>query len=73
VRALDQDDAEGAPGAEPYDQFGFSLAAGDLDGDGHDDLAVGAPFEPSTTSRRPGRSASSPGRSAGWAATTRTR
>ncbi len=27
------------------DQFGFSLAAGDFDDDGFDDLAVGAPFD----------------------------
>jgi hypothetical protein len=27
------------------DQFGFSLAAGDFNGDGRDDLAVGIPFE----------------------------
>jgi hypothetical protein len=25
--------------------FGFALAAGDFDGDGHDDLAIGAPYE----------------------------
>jgi FG-GAP repeat len=31
--------------AEPFDFFGFVLAAGDLDGDGIDDLAVGVPFE----------------------------
>ena len=28
------------------DVFGWSLATGDFDGDGYDDLAVGAPFEP---------------------------
>lgn len=31
--------------SERGDQFGYSLAAGDFDGDGRDDLAVGTPFE----------------------------
>ncbi|HEX6569407.1 MAG TPA: FG-GAP repeat protein, partial [Acidimicrobiales bacterium] len=31
--------------AEDADQFGSALAAGDVDGDGSADLAVGAPFE----------------------------
>ncbi len=31
--------------AETDDKFGYSLAAGDFNGDGNDDLAVGAPFE----------------------------
>ena len=31
--------------AEFNDQFGFSLTAGDFNGDGKDDLALGAPFE----------------------------
>jgi len=39
----------GAPGvvgeAEPYDRFGYAVAAGDFDGDGYDDLAVGVPDE----------------------------
>jgi hypothetical protein len=30
---------------EPGDQFGSSLAAGDFDRDGHDDLAIGVPME----------------------------
>jgi hypothetical protein len=30
---------------ETGDQFGFSVAAGDFDGDGVDDLAIGTPFE----------------------------
>ena len=30
---------------EPGDQFGFALAAGDFDGDGCAELAIGAPFE----------------------------
>jgi hypothetical protein len=31
--------------AEPEDQLGTALAAGDFDGDGNEDLAIGAPFE----------------------------
>ncbi|MBZ0089967.1 MAG: FG-GAP-like repeat-containing protein, partial [Thermoanaerobaculia bacterium] len=34
----------GEPG-EPDDDFGLALAAGDFDGDGFDDLAIGAPGE----------------------------
>ena len=30
---------------EAGDQFGFALAAGDFNGDGHDDLAISAPYE----------------------------
>ncbi|MFN3217833.1 MAG: hypothetical protein ACE367_15165 [Acidimicrobiales bacterium] len=36
-------DVAGRP--EPGDRFGFSLAVGDFDADGHDDLAVGKPGE----------------------------
>jgi hypothetical protein len=38
---------DGMPGNrfEHNKNFGWSLAAGDFDGDGHDDLAIGAPFE----------------------------
>lgn len=32
-------------GSEPGDLFGFSLAAGDFDNDGYDDLAIGSPGE----------------------------
>jgi hypothetical protein len=36
----------GVPGAnEKNDQFGGTLSAGDVDGDGYDDLAAGVPFE----------------------------
>jgi len=36
----------GVPGEiEVGDQFGYSLAAGDFDGDGYDELAIGVPFE----------------------------
>lgn len=31
--------------AEPGDQFGYSLAAGNFDGDPFDDLAIGVPYE----------------------------
>jgi hypothetical protein len=34
-----------ADDAEDGDDFGWSLAAGDFDNDGHDDLAIAAPFE----------------------------
>lgn len=44
-RVFDQGDTQIGPGVELHDRFGWSLAAGDLDGDGHDDLAVGTPFE----------------------------
>ena len=37
----DVDDVEGTAGVG--DNFGFALTAGDFDGDGHDDLAIGVP------------------------------
>jgi hypothetical protein len=40
----DQDDFFGGT-TESGDEFGYSLAAGDFNGDGYDDLAIGAPFE----------------------------
>jgi hypothetical protein len=38
---------EGIPGnaGEHNENFSWSLAAGDFDGDGHDDLAIGSPYE----------------------------
>jgi FG-GAP repeat len=40
---------QGTPGVdgamEDGDQFGYALAAGDFDGDGYDDLAIGVPYE----------------------------
>jgi hypothetical protein len=42
----DQDSSEGIfDESEETDFFGFALAAGDVNGDGFDDLAVGVPFE----------------------------
>jgi hypothetical protein len=39
-------DSDGVPGAaEDFDNFGYSVAAGDFDGDGIAELAVGVPFE----------------------------
>ena len=39
-------DSPGVPGvAQAFDWFGSALASGDFNGDGEDDLAVGAPFE----------------------------
>ncbi|MET9493420.1 FG-GAP-like repeat-containing protein [Streptomyces sp. NPDC006552] len=42
---VDQDKADGPGSAEAYDLFGAATAAGDFDGDGFADLAVGAPRE----------------------------
>ncbi len=42
---LHQDVAGVADAAEGFDSFGASLAAGDFNGDGYDDLAVGVPGE----------------------------
>jgi hypothetical protein len=42
---FDQEDATSATTVEADDRFGFSLAAGDFNGDGYDDLAVGSPTE----------------------------
>ncbi len=39
------DQADGSGAVEAGDRFGAALAAGDFDGDGHDDQAVGAPGE----------------------------
>ncbi len=41
----DQDDFWGDSDAETFDAFGSALAAGDFDGDGWDDLAIGVPQE----------------------------
>jgi len=40
-----------AEDAEAFDGFGAALAAGDYDGDGHDDLAIGVPGEGITLSQ----------------------
>ncbi len=38
-------DVSGVPGRSGEDLFGAAMAAGDLDGDGRDDLAIGAPWD----------------------------
>jgi len=39
--------------AEANDQFGWSLATGDIDNDGYDDLVIGTPYENITVSATP--------------------
>lgn len=43
--------------AEAGDQFGYAIAAGDFNGNGYDDLAIGAPFEDRETGAGSGSSA----------------
>jgi hypothetical protein len=43
VQFWSEDSFPGTAIVESGDQFGFALAAGDFDDDGHDDLAIGAP------------------------------
>jgi hypothetical protein len=48
---IDEDSA-GVPGAAEYDDaFGASLAVGDIDRDGHDDMVIGAPYENDASGR----------------------
>jgi FG-GAP repeat len=39
------EDSPGVPGSAEYDAFGTSVAVGDIDRDGHDDLVIGSPRE----------------------------
>jgi hypothetical protein len=48
-----QSNSGGGETAEANDQFGFSLAAGDFNGDGFSDLAIGVPNEDFTTNPPP--------------------
>ena len=60
-----QDSAGVLGAAEAGDRFGGALAAGDFDGDGFDDLAIGVPGEDvGTASPTPARSTCSTGRRA---------
>ncbi|MEM1183133.1 MAG: hypothetical protein AAGM22_32620, partial [Acidobacteriota bacterium] len=45
AQAFSQDTSSVENSTENNDRFGFSLAAGDFDGDGKDDLVVSAPYE----------------------------
>ena len=42
---LEQNSSGMEDGGDPFDAFGFALAAGDFDGDGFADLAIGVPGE----------------------------
>ncbi|MFC9506207.1 FG-GAP-like repeat-containing protein [Streptomyces sp. NPDC057002] len=46
---LTQDDFDTPGDGDLYDRYGAGLAAGDIDGDGYDDLAVGDPNEDTDT------------------------
>ena len=45
-------DVPGVPGKSGEHQFGAAMTAGDLDGDGRDDLAIGAPWDTKAWSAR---------------------
>lgn len=42
-------------GVQPGDYFGYSLASGDFNGDGRDEIIIGSPFYSSSTAIDQGR------------------
>ena len=67
VERYDQGDADIPGSGEDGDRFGAALVAGDFDGDGFDDLVIGAPGEALSGHEAAGRVVVIPGSGAGLA------